>query len=313
LINFALTYIVFGIYYRVQFETNESEVTFMITGTTKNLGVIGWPIVHSLSPAMQNAAIASAGLDAVYIAMPVAPEALKDAVRGLRASGFVGWNVTIPHKTAIMEFLDEIDEDARAIGAVNTVVSKDGKLKGYNTDILGFCDGLHEKNVSVKGKSAVVLGAGGAARAILRGLIKEEVSDITIAVRSPEKALPLAKEIEEYIPCHVVEWTSKEMNEALSSAALVVNTTPLGMAPKTDDMPPLDWDALAPSAFVYDIIYTPGETKLLREARLHGHDTQNGVPMLVGQGAAALSMWLDVSPDRNAMRSALENALSKKA
>lgn len=284
----------------------------MITGTTKNLGVIGWPIVHSLSPAMQNAAIASAGLDAVYIAMPVAPEDLSDAVRGLKASGFIGWNVTIPHKTAIMEFLDEIDEDARAIGAVNTVVIRDGKLKGYNTDIIGFCDGLHEKNVSLKGKSAVVLGAGGAARAILRGLIKEGVSDITIAVRSPKKALPVANEISEYIPCHVVDWLSKEMKEALSSAALVVNTTPLGMAPKTDDMPPIDWDALAPSAFVYDIIYTPGETKLLREARLHGHDIQNGVPMLVGQGAAALSMWLDVAPDRNAMRTALEAALMAK-
>ena len=284
----------------------------MITGTTKNIGVIGWPIMHSLSPAMQNAAIDAAGLDAVYIAMPVAPEALKTTVPGLSSAGFLGWNVTIPHKTAIMELLDEIDEDAKRIGAVNTVVKRDGRLIGYNTDIIGFRDGLHEKNLQLKDKHAVVLGAGGAARAILWGLVREGMSKITIGVRTPAKAEALARELSSAVSIEVLEWTADEMKTALKDAALLVNTTPLGMFPKIDEMPPVDWDSLASDAMVYDIIYTPGETKLLKEAREHGHETQNGVPMLVGQGAAALTMWLGTEADRTAMRNALEDALRQK-
>lgn len=284
----------------------------MITGTSKNLGVIGYPIIHSLSPAMQNAAIDAAGLDAVYIAMEVSPEELTAAVKGLKATGFIGWNVTIPHKTAIISLLDEVDENARAIGAVNTVVNRAGKLIGYNTDIIGFCDGLHEKGVSLKGKPAVVLGAGGAARAVLQGLMLEGAASITIGVRNPQKTASITKDMPLKVPVQIVDLESEDMKAALNKAAILVNTTPLGMAPKTEGIPPVDWDVLSPSAFVYDIIYTPAETCFLKEAKSHGHDTQNGVPMLVGQGAAALSMWLDTSPDRTAMRKALEAALLAK-
>ncbi len=139
----------------------------MIKGTTKNLGVMGWPIAHSLSPVLQNAAIEKAGLDYVYISLPVPPDKLKEAVAGLRAMQFAGWNVTIPHKQAIMAELDAVDEDARIIGAVNTVVNRDGHLTGYNTDCIGFMQPLAQHNFSPKGREVTLLGAGGAARAVI--------------------------------------------------------------------------------------------------------------------------------------------------
>ena len=144
----------------------------MIKGTTKNLGVMGWPIAHSLSPVLQNAAIEEAELDYVYISLPVPPEKLKEAVAGLRAMQFTGWNVTIPHKQAIMAELDAVDEDARIIGAVNTVVNRDGHLTGYNTDCIGFMQPLAQQGFSPKGREATILGAGGAARAVIWGLLR---------------------------------------------------------------------------------------------------------------------------------------------
>ena len=144
----------------------------MFTGKTKNLAVIGSPIEHSLSPAMQNAAIRAAGLDFVYVALPVLPEGLEDGVRGLLALGFRGFNVTIPHKSAIIPLLDEVDEAARAIGAVNTVVQEAGRLRGFNTDAEGFVEALLARGVSLAGKRAVLFGAGGAARAALYGLLR---------------------------------------------------------------------------------------------------------------------------------------------
>ena len=140
-----------------------------ISGATKNLGVIGWPIVHSLSPAMQEAAIRAAGVDYAYIAMPVRPEELPKAVEGLRSLGFRGFNVTIPHKTAVIDCIDEIDEDARRIGAVNTVINENGKLLGRNTDVLGFLQGLARCGVTIQNHKAVVLGAGGIGASRSRG------------------------------------------------------------------------------------------------------------------------------------------------
>jgi shikimate dehydrogenase len=159
----------------------------MLTGTTKNLGVMGWPIAHSLSPVLQNAAIAKAGLDYVYTSLPVRPEQLAAAVTGLKALQFRGWNVTIPHKSAIMPLLDAIDEDARIIGAVNTVVNDGGKLTGYNTDVIGFIQALLDRGFDPAGKEVVLLGAGGAARAVVWGLIKAGTKVIHIGVRSPRR------------------------------------------------------------------------------------------------------------------------------
>ena len=213
----------------------------MIKGTTKNLGVMGWPIAHSLSPVLQNAAIEAAGLDYVYISLPVPPEELKEAVAGLRAMQFAGWNVTIPHKQAIMAELDDVDEDARIIGAVNTVVNRDGHLTGYNTDCIGFMQPLAQHGFSPKGSEVTLLGAGGAARAVIWGLLRAKAGRITLGVRNPAKAARLAEEFSAYGEIQVLHWEDGAFADHLAVTDLLVNTTPLGMYPHVEGMPPVDW------------------------------------------------------------------------
>ena len=283
----------------------------MITGKTVNLGVMGWPIAHSLSPVMQNAAISAAGIDYCYTALPVRPEDLAAAVNGLKAMQFRGWNVTIPHKTAIMEHLDEIDEDARIIGAVNTVVNDNGRLKGYNTDVTGFSQALRDKGFEPQDKTVVLLGAGGAARAVVWGLLKAGAKAIRIGVRTPAKVQPLVEEFSRYGTISVKHWDSEAFTSELVAADLLVNTTPLGMTPQVDGRPPVDWSKVNPQAFVYDIIYTPAETRFLREARELGHPVLNGEGMLAGQGAAAFVKWTGVMPDVELMKAKLRAALAQ--
>ena len=286
-----------------------------ITGTTQNLGVMGWPIAHSLSPAMQNAAIAAAGVDAVYTAFAVEPAGLSLAVAGLRMLHFRGWNVTIPHKQAIMDALDEIDEDAAAIGAVNTVVNDGGRLKGYNTDVVGFLGGLSDAGFDPAEKNVVLLGAGGAARAVLWGLMKAHAMRVTIGVRHPEKAEALIESFAarasllgtKLAACH---WETETFRGAFSHADLVVNVTPLGMTPNVEDKPPIDWRDAKPDAFAYDIIYTPEETRFLDEAKALGHKTLNGEDMLVLQGAAAFELWFGQKADTAVMKEVLREQLA---
>ncbi len=281
----------------------------MIKGTTKNLGVMGWPIAHSLSPVLQNAAIEEAGLDYVYISLPVPPEKLKEAVAGLRAMQFTGWNVTIPHKQAIMAELDAVDEDARIIGAVNTVVNRDGHLTGYNTDCIGFMQPLAQQGFLPKGKEATILGAGGAARAVIWGLLRAKVKRITLGVRNPAKAARLAEEFAAYGEIQVLHWEDSAFAEHLAVTDLLVNTTPLGMYPHVEGMPPVDWTKLKKDALVYDIIYTPERTRFLSEAQAHGYAIINGEGMLAGQGAAAFTLWTGVAPDLALMKRALREEL----
>lgn len=281
----------------------------MIKGTTKNLGVMGWPIAHSLSPVLQNAAIEEAGLDYVYISLPVPPEKLKEAVAGLRAMQFTGWNVTIPHKQAIMAELDAVDEDARIIGAVNTVVNRDGHLTGYNTDCIGFMQPLAQQGFLPKGKEATILGAGGAARAVIWGLLRAKVKRITLGVRNPAKAARLAEEFAAYGEIQVLHWEDSAFAEHLAVTDLLVNTTPLGMYPHVEGMPPVDWTKLKKDALVYDIIYTPERTRFLSEAQAHGHAIINGEGMLASQGAAAFTLWTGVAPDLALMKRALREEL----
>lgn len=279
------------------------------SGKTKNLGIFGYPVGHSFSPIMQNAALQAAGLDYAYIAMPVAPENLKDAVAGLRAMNFRGVNVTIPHKQTVMEYLDEIHEDAKIIGAVNTIVNDAGHLTGYNTDVIGFIDALKDKGFDPAGKNAVMVGAGGAARAIIWGLLKENIGSIAIGVRNMPKVQPLVDYFQKYIDIKLYDWNDSNFKDELRTADLLINATPLGMTPKTDEMPPVDWDCISPSAFVYDIIYTPAETLFLRTARQKGCQTLNGEGMLIGQGAESFRLWTGVKPDHNVMATALKKML----
>lgn len=280
-----------------------------MTGKTANLGVIGHPIAHSLSPAMQNAGIQAAGLDYAYIAMPVQPEKLSCAVEGLRALGFCGFNVTIPHKQAVMAYLDEIQADARLIGAVNTVAIKDGKLIGYNTDMTGFIQAMKDRGFQPAGKNALLLGAGGAARAIICGLLKEGVKSLTIAVRNVVKAQNVAGCFADAMDIEVLDWHSQEFKAALARTQLLINSTPLGMAPKVDAMPPVDWTLVSEDAFVYDIIYTPAETLFLRTAREHGCNVLNGEAMLVGQGREAFRIWTGKELPKEPMAEALRSCL----
>lgn len=283
----------------------------MFSGRTKNLAVIGWPIAHSLSPAMQNAALQKAGLDFAYIALPVAPEDLSEAVRGLRALGFRGFNVTIPHKTAIIPLLDEVDAAARAIGAVNTVVLEEGRLRGCNTDAAGFIGALEARSFSPAGKCVVLLGAGGAARAVLWGLFQTGAAEIVIGVRNPQKARSLAEEFSRYGTIRLFEWHEESFRHAVRAAELVVNATSLGMAPEIEAAPPVPWEEVQPGTFFYDIIYTPAETSFLRRAAAQGCPVLNGEGMLVGQGAAAFKLWTGKTADFAVMAEALHGALER--
>ena len=178
----------------------------IITGKTKNLGIIGCPVEHSLSPVMQNAALQELGLDYNYIAMPVLPENLGQAISGLKALGFCGINVTIPHKVNVIQYLDEIDQSARMVGAVNTIVISEEKLIGYNTDAGGYIKSLYNENVELKGKEVVLYGAGGAARAVIWGLLEQGVSSITIGARNVVKAKDLAEIFTDYGAVKALDW-----------------------------------------------------------------------------------------------------------
>jgi len=284
----------------------------MITGKTRLLAVIGAPIGHSLSPIIQNAALRAAGLDYVYAALPVRADALASAVRGLYDAGIAGFNVTIPFKTAIIPLMDALSEDARRIQAVNTVVVEDGRLVGHNTDVAGFLAGFAERGIALTGKNAVLIGAGGAARAALWGLLRSGVSSVAIGVRSVEKGAALAADFTTDGDVRAVSFDDAAWIAACSDADIVVQTTPLGMTPHTEEMPPVDAAVINPSAVVYDLIYTPAETRFLREARAQGCETINGETMLVAQGAEAFHLWAGVRPDMELMKRTLREELSRR-
>ena len=285
----------------------------MITGKTKILGVIGAPIAHSLSPIIQNAALHEAGLDYVYTAFPVHREALASAVCGLRDAGVVGFNVTIPFKTEIMPLLDALSEDAQRIRAVNTVViASDGTMTGHNTDVTGFLAGFAARGIALTGKRAVLIGAGGAARAALWGLLRSDISSVCIGVRNLAKGKALCTDFAADGTLAVYCFDDPHFRDVLCTADIVVQTTPIGMSPQTDAMPPVDPAAISPSAAVYDLIYTPAETAFLRAAAAHGCTTINGETMLVMQGAEAFSLWTGVRPNTDLMQRVLREELARR-
>lgn len=283
----------------------------MYTGKTKNLGVIGYPIKHSLSPVIQNAAISASGLDYAYIAMPIAPEDLKTAVFGLKAANFSGFNVTIPHKVTIMQYLDEIDDTAKFIGAVNTVKIENGRLYGYNTDVIGFINPLLKEGFALKDKTVVIFGAGGASRAIICGLIQQKVAHIVLGVRNQAKGEKLAASFKDLADIAAYDWHDETFTAWLAKADLLVNTTPLGMFPNIDTAVPIEWEKVNRDAFVYDIVYTPAKTRFLQEAQARGHKILNGEKMLAEQGAASLRYWTGEKVDVAVMVKALREYLAK--
>lgn len=275
--------------------------------------LLGDPVAHSLSPLIHNAAFRSAAIDAEYRARRVEPEELGEAVVALRAPGVLGANVTIPHKQAVIEHLDTLAPAAEAIGAVNTIVrQEDGSLLGDNTDAAGFLHGL-EGAGDLHGAPAVVLGAGGAARAVVYALLTDlRPETLTIAARSVEKAEALAADFAALDPEGTLRVVSLgDAGAAIRASRLVVNATPVGMHPDEHATPWPDADDFGPAHTVYDLIYAPAETRLLHEAAAYGARTIGGMKMLVGQAAASFARWTGTPMPLGPVHSALRDHLAR--
>ncbi|MBA2938229.1 shikimate dehydrogenase [Paenibacillus sp. CGMCC 1.16610] len=272
-------------------------------------GVFGDPIRHSRSPIMLNRAFQEADINAVYAAFHVRPDALGDAVRGIRALGYRGINVTIPHKVEVMQYLDEIDEGARIVGAVNTIVNENGKLIGYNTDGIGYVRSLKEETgIDLKGKSVLVLGAGGAARGVAYALAKEGAGCIYIANRTKERALELAETISAFTK--TVGLGLDEIANVVDEVQFVLNTTSAGMHPNTEELP-MPVELLKEHHLVSDLIYNPRITRFLREAEAKGARIHGGLGMFIYQGAFAFEYWTGKPAPVAAMRQVVEQSLAE--
>lgn len=292
-----------------------------ISGKTKLIGLIGWPVEHSFSPAMHNAAARALGLDVVYVPLPVPPGQVEAALAGLAALGFLGANVTVPHKQAVLSFLDTIEPAAQAIGAVNTIrversaespipdlQSPTTTLSGFNTDWAGFLADLHGNGISVEGRDCIVLGAGGSARAVVYALAHAGAL-VRVFARRPQQAQELVNDIGRHLDGARLRWTAwDELRQiAEGEAPLLVNTTPVGMHPREGQSP---WPAGAPfpqGAILYDLVYNPRETMLMRQARQAGCRAFNGLGMLLWQGALAFEIWLGRQPALDIMKAAMDD------
>lgn len=261
---------------------------------TQRLGIIGYPIGHSISPIFQQAALDHLGIDATYEKWEVTPEGVGDFVNGLRAPDSLGINITVPHKQAVIPFLDEVDEWATAAGAVNTIVNRDGHLSGHNTDGPGFLRALLvETGYDPKGTRALVLGAGGAARGILLALARGGVDSMVIANRTLERAETLAKLASDNgVKSEAISLSGDALTEAVSGADLIVNCTTMGMSHGPDEHgSPISAAQIPATAIVNDVVYTPLLTPLLKEAAAVGATALGGLHMLVYQGVLSFQMW----------------------
>ncbi len=272
--------------------------------TTSVFGVIGWPIGHSASPAMMNAAFSHMGIDATYVSFAVKPTDVLDALRGVVALGVRGINVTIPHKQAVAKAVDVLSEEARLTGAVNTVRvdSENGRLFGHNTDIVGWWTSISEHVANPRGV-VTVLGAGGACRAILAAIrLNRPNWEIRLVSRRVEQAMELVSMFDSTPAIVAIPW--EERHDAVRTAQMVVNTTPIGMWPHPLESPIDEPSCLGPNQVVSDLVYRPLETRFLQQAREAGATAVDGLWMLVNQGKAAVEYWLSQEPDGRIMRSA---------
>lgn len=273
---------------------------------------MGWPVSHSLSPSMHNAAAAKAGLNLAYVPLPVHPARVKSAVHGLAALGFRGVNVTVPHKQAVMPFLDKLEAGAKAIGAVNTIKvdEPDGespRLTGFNTDWTGFLADLTANNVTIRGRDCLLLGAGGSARAVAYALGQMGCA-VHVLARRPNQAEGLVHQIKPFVKSGTLyAHDLAALGDLMPSVAapLIVNTTPLGMTPNIVSSP---WPTSLPfpkDSFIYDLVYNPPQTALMAQAQRANCPTINGLGMLIWQGAKAFEIWTAVAPDVAVMRRAV--------
>jgi shikimate dehydrogenase len=286
-----------------------------IQSTTKALAVIGHPVEHSFSPLMHNAAIRALGLNLCYLAFHVLPNDVGRAVEGMKALNLLGLNVTVPHKEAVLPYLDEISEEAERVGAVNTLHYRNGVLKGYNTDVYGILTSLRETaGLETLPSTVAVLGASGAARGVVYGLCtRPEVERILIFNRTPVRAIALAEEMGRWTAASVEAYPLEEdiLRRQLRDARLLINTTSVGMHPNVEESPVGDGACLHRDLTVYDIVFNPLETRLVRQARTAGAEGVGGIEMLVYQGARSFEIWTGIAPPVDVMKAALPHLQQK--
>lgn len=284
-----------------------------ITGETKISGIFGYPVSHSISPAIHNAAFKALGLDMVYLPFEVKPSDLKHAVTGIKALGLLGVNITIPHKETVIKFLDHVSEEAAIIGAVNTIVNKDGQLIGYNTDGRGYASSLREEtDFNPKDKNIVMLGSGGAARGILAALAEQKPKAIVIANRTVSRAAMLVRFFKPRFPWIKFEAAGLDKNSLekhFEDAHLIINATSVGM--KQAQAIEVPFDALSKNAIVSDIVYNPLKTALLKKAGKLSLATHSGLGMLIHQAALSFNLWTGMDAPIDVMRKAALKLLKK--
>ncbi|NCB62759.1 MAG: shikimate dehydrogenase [Clostridia bacterium] len=278
-----------------------------LENTTKKLCVIGDPVMHSKSPLIQNTMISALGLDYVYLCQPVKREDLSAWLSAAKRLGYAGFNATMPHKEDLVPLMDELDEDAKLYQSVNTVCIKENKLYGYNTDGRGFLQALADRDISPEGKRVVLLGAGGAAKAVALKLVQAGARSLVVCNRTEEKAAALCAYSD---VMSTSDLAPDSLRRAAAGADLLVNCTSLGMAGTGGQFADLSFlEALPVGAAVCDLIYHPAETELLARARGLGHKTMNGLGMLIHQAIFALEYFAEVTLDRQKMRGLVESAL----
>ncbi len=287
-----------------------------VDGATQVVGVIGWPVQHSLSPPMHNAAFRALGLNWVYVAFAVPPDNVGTAIAGMRALGLRGLNVTIPHKAAVVSHLDDISPTSRQLGVVNTIVNSDGHLRGDSTDGAGFIRALAEAGESVTDNRVVLIGAGGSARAVALAAAQEQPEELVIVDRTPQRAVELAELVRAAggpAAVRAIALDSTEVARIVSSADVIIDSTPVGMYPHADVAPVVSAEWLRPGQLVCDLTYNPRDTVLLKAAREAGARVLDGTGMLVHQGAIAFEQWTGEEAPVEVMRLALLAALDEPA
>ena len=277
----------------------------MITGKTLITGVIGHPIEHSFSPPMHNTAYEVMDMDYSYVAFHVMPKDIGNVIKASKTMNIVGLNVTIPYKTDIIEYLDEIDETARMINAVNTISFKDGVAKGYNTDGIGAISSI-ENYTPLKDKSVLVIGSGGAAKAITFTLLERDIDSLSIANRTQANACSLIDNLKQYYDSKKITYCPiDDCDDVISNVDVIINTTPIGMYPNVDAQSPINTEHITSKHTVMDIIYNPLETDLLRKARNNGAKIIYGKDMLVNQAVESFKIFTGRTPSANVMMDAL--------
>ncbi|AXV38583.1 MAG: shikimate dehydrogenase [Methanobacteriaceae archaeon] len=280
----------------------------MITGKTNVVGLIGDPIEHSLSPLMHNAAFLELGLDYVYVPYRVSKEDLETSIKGAQSLNIKGLNVTIPHKTAIIKFLDELDRSSQLIGAVNTVKFEDNIIKGYNTDGIGLVRALEEVT-SIKNKRVVITGAGGAARAAAFQILLEGAGSMVIANRTVNNAITLRDDILNNFKGDVEAVDLGQLKTELKDVDILIDTTPLGMYPNIDENPVITAEYMHSNLTVFDMVYNPLKTSLLIEADKAGAKSVSGIKMLIYQGIESFQIWTGIKPSVMSFQNSLKDKL----